>query len=76
MKRNAWLIGWPSFLTAGVLEMLIFSATHPDDLTGFGGLLAELSATGVYTLAFFSFWLIAALGSALTLLLAAPSGSD
>jgi hypothetical protein len=72
VKRHAWLIVWPSFLIAGLIEMLVFGAADPEDLKGFGGLLAEMSATGVYTLAFFSFWLIVAVGSALTLLLAEP----
>lgn len=70
MKRNVLLIVWPSFMTAGLLAMLVFSAAHPDDMKGFGGVLAEMSVIGVYTLAFFSFWLICAIGSALTLMLA------
>ena len=73
MKRHVLLIVWPSFVIAGLLEMLVFSAAHPEDMQGFGGLLTEMSTTGVYTLAFFSFWLISALGSALTLLLSAPA---
>lgn len=73
MKRKLLLIVWPSFLSAGLIEMLVFSAAHPDDMKGFGGILTELSATGVYTLAFLSFWMICAFGSALTLLLSAPA---
>jgi len=73
MKRHVLLIVWPSFVMAGLLEMLVFSAVHPDDMKGFGGLLTEMSTVGVYTLAFMSFWLICALGSALTLLLSAPA---
>jgi len=76
MKRHALLVGWPSFLVAGVLEMLVFSAAHPGDLRGFGGLLSEMSVTGVYTLAFFCFWAIAAVGCALTLMLSAPPPDD
>ena len=72
MKRTVLLVAWPSFLVAGLLEMLVFSAAHPADLRGFGGTLAEMSATGVYTLAFFGFWLVAAMGSGLTLMLSQP----
>lgn len=73
MKRPMLLIVWPSFLSAGLLAMLVFSAAHPDDMKGFGGVLAELSATGVYTLAFLAFWGVCAISSALTLILAGPA---
>lgn len=72
-RRHLLLVLWPSFVIAGLLEMLVFSAAHPEDMKGLGGLLTGLSATGVYTLAFFAFWAISALGSALTLMLALPS---
>jgi hypothetical protein len=72
VKRNLLWVVWPSFLMAGVLEMLVFSVADPHDLHGLGGILDGLSATGVYTLAFFCFWLVVALASSLTLLLAAP----
>lgn len=73
MKRQLLLIVWPSFLGAGLLAMLVFSAAHPDDMKGFGGVLTELSATGVYTLAFLAFWGVCAFSSALTLVLAGPT---
>lgn len=71
--RNALIVLWPSFLVAGVLEMLVFSAVQPADMHGFGGLLADMSPIGVYTLAFFAFWVIVAAGMAVALALAAPS---
>jgi hypothetical protein len=73
MSRRLLLILWPSFVMAGLIEMLVFSAAHPEDLKGFGGVLSEMSAAGVYTLAFFSFWTICALGSALTMMLSTPA---
>lgn len=76
MKRALIQVGWPSFLAAGLLEMLVFSAAHPEDMKGFGGLLTQLSASGVYTLAFLCFWAICALGTALALMLAAPAPDD
>jgi hypothetical protein len=72
MKQRILWIAWTSFLSAGVLEMLVFSAVDPRDVRGFGGALADLSASGVYTLAFFCFWLVVALAPALTLMLAMP----
>lgn len=71
-RRLILLVLWPSFVIAGLLEMLVFSLADPADMKGFGGLLTGMSTNGVYTLAFFAFWAISALGSALTLMLAGP----
>ena len=70
MFRKAQWIAWPSFLMAGVLEMLVFSVADPDELRGFGGAFNDVSPSAIYTLAFFCFWVIVALASSLTLLLA------
>lgn len=51
-------VGWPSFLMAGVLEMLVFSVVDPAQLHWFGGAPVELSTMTVYSLAFFVFWLV------------------
>lgn len=75
-RRHVLLIIWPSFLIAGLLEMLVFSAANPEDMKGFGGLLTEMSAAGVYTVAFFCFWAISALSTTLTLMLSGPSAED
>ena len=72
MKHNALWVVWPSFLMAGVLEILVFSVADPHELRGLGGALSQMSATGVYTLAFFCFWLVVAVASSLTLLLSRP----
>ena len=68
MQKLMW-IAWPAFLMAGVLEMLVFALVDPQDLNWFGHAV-ELSNLGVYTLAFFVFWLVAMLSSGLTTLLA------
>ena len=77
-KRLMW-IGWPSFLLAGVLEMLVFTLVDPEDMHWFGHQL-EFSRQGIYTVSFFAFWLVASLSSALTTLLslspAEVNGSD
>ena len=72
MMRRALWVAWPSFLMAGVLEMLVFSVADPAELHVFGESLASLPATGVYTLAFFCFWLVVALAASMTMLLATP----
>ena len=66
--RWMW-IAWPSFLMAGVIEMLVFALVDPQDLNWFGHTV-DLSRQGVYTLAFFAFWLVTSISSGLTALLA------
>ena len=60
---------WPAFLMAGVLEMLVFALIDPHDLHWFGGAPVDLSASAVYSLAFFVFWAVIATAGALTQLL-------
>jgi hypothetical protein len=72
MNRKLQWVAWPSFMMAGVLEILVFSVADPQELRGFGGALSELSPSAIYSLAFFCFWVIVALASSLTLLLATP----
>lgn len=62
---------WPSFLMAGVLEMLVFALVDPASLRWMGGDVLPLSATAVYTLAFFVFWAVVAAAGLLTRLLEA-----
>lgn len=63
------LIGilWPAFLGACALETLVFALVDPLSLRWLGQPL-ELSRQGVYSLAFFMFWTVAALVSGMTLL--------
>ena len=67
-RRLMWIV-WPAFLVAGALEMLVFAMVDPQDLRWFGQPVA-MSSLGVYTLAFFAFWVITMVSSALTALLA------
>jgi hypothetical protein len=60
---------WPSFLMAGVLEMLVFAVVDPSELHWFGGPPIELSRQAIYTLSFMIFWLVISLAGALTALL-------
>ena len=66
-QRLMW-IAWPAFLMTGGMEMLVFGLVDPEDLHWFGQPLA-LSRQGVYTLAFFLFWMITMASGALTTLL-------
>jgi uncharacterized membrane protein YcfT len=66
-QRLMWIV-WPAFLMAGVIEMLVFAMVDPQDLHWFGHPL-EISRLGVYTLAFFAFWVITAISGGLTTLL-------
>jgi len=67
-KRLMWIV-WPAFLVAGLIEMLVFAMVDPQDLHWFGHPLA-MSREAVYTLAFFAFWILTIISSALTALLA------
>ena len=69
LHRLMMTIGWPSFLMAGVLEILVFSLVDPSQLHWFGGAPVELSATAVYSLAFFAFWCAIAIAGVLSQLL-------
>ena len=60
---------WPSFLMAGVLETLVFAVVDPANLHWFGGSQVALSASAVYSLAFFVFWGLVAIAAGLTQLL-------
>ena len=66
-QRMMW-IAWPAFLMACVLDVLVFAMVDPQDLRWFGQPL-EISRQGVYTMAFFVFWVIAMVSSGLTTLL-------
>ncbi len=71
LQRLMWIV-WPSFLMAGVMEVLVFALVDPQDLHWLGHTL-DISRQSVYTLSFFVFWLVIGISSALTALLAMPS---
>ena len=70
LARRAATIAWPAFLGAGALEIAVFAFVDPATLSLPGGEALELSATTVYSVAFFVFWAVAAAACALTWLLA------
>lgn len=72
-SHHAWIwIVWPAFFSACLMEALVFSLVDPATLHWLGQPV-ELSRSGIYTAAFFAFWLIAMVATALTVLLAVPS---
>jgi hypothetical protein len=66
-QRILWVL-WPSFLVAGVAELLVFSVFDPIDLHVFGVPL-EAGRMPVYTIGFFFFWALGASAAALTVFL-------
>jgi hypothetical protein len=68
MKQAMWVI-WPAFLVAGALELLVFSVVDPADLNSLSHLMWSRDA--YYSIAFFVFWAVVAVASALTLWLSA-----
>ena len=65
-------IAWPAFFSACLLEALVFSFVDPQNLHWFGQPLT-LSRSGIYSAAFFLFWLISMVASSLCVLLTVPS---
>jgi len=69
VARFAMAVAWSSFLSAGVLEALVFSVVDPHELRWFGLAPVELPVQAVYTVSFLIFWSVVALGASLALLL-------
>ena len=69
MMTKYWMfIVWPSFLMAGVMEMVVFAMVDPQDLHLFHQAI-DVSRQGIYTLSFFIFWIICAASSSLSVFL-------
>ena len=64
MKRLLWVL-WPSFVVAGVAEVLFFTLIDPQELYLFGA-PANFSRMAVYSFGFFGFWAICAASSLFT----------
>jgi hypothetical protein len=69
--KNWVLITWPGFIAACLLEALVFAAVDPSDVH-WPWLAVQPSRLAVYTVAFFSFWLIAMASSSLVVWLSKP----
>ena len=71
-ERLMW-IAWPAFLSACVLELVVFALIDPAELHWRGDPLGW-SRQGIYTAAFFAFWAASALASTLTAVLGMRPG--
>lgn len=56
---------WPSFIVAGVAEILFFTVIDPQELYLFGQPV-HLSRLATYSIGFFGFWLVCAASSMTT----------
>lgn len=72
LRRWMW-IAWPAFLAAAAMEMLVFAFVDPLELRWLQFQSFEVSRLGVCTAAFFLFWLIAMMASAMTSVLTLSS---
>lgn len=66
---------WPSFVTAAVLEMLVFAVIDPQMLQAVNGGPLHLSSQAIYSLTFFVFWGVVSIGGWVTAILARESGA-
>jgi hypothetical protein len=66
------LLVWPAFLAACLLEALVFAMVDPGALHWPGDAFHAMRQ-GVYTIAFFAFWMITIACSSLVLWLARPA---
>lgn len=63
-------VAWPAFLSACLLQMIVFAVVDPAELhLRWGQEGSAWSRQAVYALAFFLFWAGAALAAAMTVLL-------
>ena len=72
-QRLMWIL-WPSFLVAGAMVGVFFSAFDPYELHWFGRPV-ELSRLGVYTISFFLFWGMGAASGAASIFLSSTKGT-
>lgn len=57
---------WPSFLVAGIVEIVFFTVVNPQELYLLGQPV-HFSTIATYSIGFFGFWLICAASSLATL---------
>ncbi len=72
LRERVMLVLWPSFVMAGVLEMLVFALVDPNGLRWFGGEPLDWSRNAVYSVSFFVFWMVIAVSAGVTSLLEGP----
>lgn len=65
MPQRLIVIFWPSFLIAGLVEILFFTIVDPQELYLFGEQVI-LSRLATYSIGFFCFWAVCAASSLVT----------
>jgi hypothetical protein len=65
------LLAWPAFITACLLELLVFAVVDPREIHFPAGFF-HITRMAVYTLAFFVFWAVGMGCSAMVLWLMMP----
>lgn len=64
---NKWIqVLWPSFLVAGIAEIVFFTVINPQELYLLGQPV-KYSALATYSIGFFAFWILCAASSLTTL---------
>jgi hypothetical protein len=71
MANRVMWIAWPAFMAACVLELVVFALVDPQELHWSHHVLAW-SRQGIYTAAFFVFWIVCMMACGLTTLLRVP----
>lgn len=69
MKRLLLCVLWPAFLTAGVLDALVFAVIDPHELRWFGGALIGWTPVAIYSVTFLIFWAGTSAAASMTALL-------
>ena len=67
--RRAICILWPAFLTAAVLDALVFAVMDPHEMRWFGGALVGWTPLTIYSTTFLIFWVSVSAAAAMTALL-------
>jgi hypothetical protein len=67
------IVLWPAFVVAGLIEMVVFAFVEPSALHTLDGSALDLSATAVYSIAFFVFWALVASACLVVLRLASSA---
>jgi len=73
MKRAIWIL-WPSFIVAGIAEVVFFTLFDPIELHLVANVFGMKSRLAWYSIGFLLFWLFAAASSAFTCYLQRNAG--
>jgi len=69
VKRLLLCVLWPAFLTAGVLDAMVFAVLDPRELRWFGGAPIGWTPVAVHSVTFLIFWAAIAAAAGMTALL-------